>query len=148
MSQPMNRESRPASRKTGLADLLQKLLLRVVLGREGTGIQALHANHFGTGDNNKLVDQLDEFVNHVLIPLFGNTGFPTGAYTREHAWIGQAVKLVIQNALPDAVIRVSLHQFDCLLHGGQESSYCFGVCTFATKYHQDWQVVTEAHLVK
>src|SRR5690625_457154 len=97
-SQPITRVARPTSRKTGLASLRKTFsLLRVVLGGVGIGIEFLNTHHVSSGDFHELVDKINEAVNHFLVPLFRDAGFPTVTDCGEQTLVGQAVQLVVED---------------------------------------------------
>src|SRR5690625_2114604 len=148
-SQPITRVARPTSRKTGLASLPKTFfLLRVVLGGVGIGIELLHAHHIGTSHFHELVHELHELVDHLLVPLLRNAGFPAVPHRREQAGVRQAVKLVVEDALPDAVVAVFLHQLDGFLRCSEEPGERLGIRALTSHDHQDGQVIPEAHLGK
>src|SRR5690625_1067419 len=145
-SQPRNRESRPASRNTGLASLLRNVLFRVVLSGKGVSVKVLNASDISTGDFNKLVYKQDQIIDHLLVPLFGDAGFPAGPNCGEQALVRQAVQLVVQDALPDSFVAVHLHHLDGFLHRSKEGGQRSGISTVTAQDDQDRQVIAEAHL--
>src|SRR5690606_14896621 len=104
---PPPRLSRPSARKE--------------LCRVRVRVDALDAYGVGPGQLNEALDHRHYSVDRLLAPLVGRAGLPALDDLRELAGVGQRVELLVEDRLPEGIVRRRLeHDLERVLQRGDE----------------------------